>query len=180
MSGKIFIAALLPAVVFFSSCTKESNVQPLLPKGPVAVDSVTVPENHVDRNALLVLVNGLRSRGCKCGDVQMPAVGPLTWNGLLEKAAYLHSKDMSLNNYFNHTGLDGSTPGNRLDNVGYHWNTYGENIAMGNMDEQAVILGWLNSPKHCMNMMNASYTELGVGRYDKYWSMELGHRNNPQ
>ncbi|NIG52369.1 CAP domain-containing protein [Chitinophaga sp. Cy-1792] len=181
MSGKFILTAFV-AVVLFSSCTKQNDVQPIAPTPttPVAVDTTAVPENHVDRNALLTLVNGLRSHGCKCGDVQMPPVGPLTWNGLLEEAAYLHSKDMSVNKYFDHTAPTGSTPGARLDAAGYHWNFYGENIATGTMDEQAVVLGWLNSPNHCKNMMTASYTELGVGRYDKMWTMELGHRNNPQ
>ncbi|PSL49259.1 uncharacterized protein YkwD [Chitinophaga niastensis] len=181
MPGKIMcVAAMLLALSIFTSCTKESAVTPIAPAKPVPADTITVPENKVDRAALLQLVNGLRSRGCNCGGVPMPAVGPLTWNGLLERAAYDHSKDMFLNKYFDHTGLDGSTPGTRLDASGYRWNVYGENIATGNMDEQAVVLGWLNSPKHCQNMMAAKYSELGVGRYDKDWTMELGTRSAAQ
>ena len=181
MTGKLLSIVCL-AVFTFCSCTKQNDVQPIAPTPPTptAVDTTSVPENHVDRKALLTLVNGLRSRGCNCGGVPMPPVGPLTWNGLLEKAAYLHSKDMALNNYFDHNAPNGSTPGMRLDAAGYRWNTYGENIATGNMDEQAVVLGWLNSPGHCKNMMTAGYTEIGVGRYDKAWTMELGHRNGGQ
>lgn len=176
MPGKFICAAIL-TIVIFSSCSKtENEVAPVAPT-PTVTDTVTLPENRVDRKALLTLVNGLRSRGCNCGGVSMPAVPPLTWNGLLEKAAYLHSKDMFLNNYFDHNAPNGSTPGSRLDAAGYRWNTYGENIATGNMDEQAVVLGWLNSPSHCRNMMSASYTEFAVGRYEKAWTMELGHRN---
>ncbi|HVI48290.1 MAG TPA: CAP domain-containing protein [Chitinophaga sp.] len=177
MPGKIVWAGLtMLAAIFVVSCTKETTVLP----DPIkpGSDSLTVPENHVDRTSLLTLVNGLRSKGCKCGGTTMPPVGPLTWSGLLEKAGYDHSKDMSVKNYFAHDGLDGSTPGARLDAIGYHWNSYGENIAMGNMDEQAVILGWLNSPGHCRNMMNPDFTEIGVGRYDKYWTMELGRRSS--
>ncbi|MFY0253076.1 CAP domain-containing protein [Chitinophaga sp. 30R24] len=179
MSGKIFrIAAVLQAAIFLCSCTKSSLVTPITVTPVVtATDTVYVPENSVDRSTLLQLVNGLRSHGCNCGGIAMPPVAALTWNGLLEKAAYNHSKDMALNKYFDHNGLDGSTPGARLDAVGYHWNFYGENIATGNMDEQAVVLGWLNSPKHCHNMMDPNFTEIGVGRYNELWTMELGKRN---
>jgi uncharacterized protein YkwD len=181
MPGKIMcVAAMLLAFSIFTSCTKESAVTPITPVKPAPADTTTFPENKVDRNALLQLVNGLRSRGCKCGDVQMPAVGPLTWNGLLEKAAYYHSKDMTVNKYFDHNGLDGSTPGTRLDAAGYRWNVYGENIATGNMDEQAVVLGWLSSPKHCQNMMAEKYSEVGIGRYVNNWTMELGTRSVAQ
>lgn len=177
MYGKIMrTAVIMMATIFYCSCTKTAGVTPLeAGKNPPA-DTSIVPENKVDRSALLVLVNGLRSRGCKCGTDQMPAVGTLTWNGLLEKAAYDHSKDMSINKYFDHNSPTGSTPGARLDAAGYKWNYYGENIATGNMDEQAVVLGWLNSPKHCHNMMDPTFTEIGVGRYNSSWTMELGKR----
>lgn len=178
MPGKIMhVAITLLAVIIYCSCTKTTDLAPEEPGKISPADTSAVPENKVDRNALLMLVNGLRSRGCNCGTDKMPPVAPLTWNGLLERAAYDHSKDMALNNYFNHTGLNGSTPGSRLDAAGYKWNYYGENIATGQLDEQAVILGWLNSPSHCHNMMDAKFTEIGVGRYNNAWTMELGRRS---
>ena len=178
MPGKIIrIAAVMLAFMIYCSCTKSSGVIPL---EPAPADTSTVAENKIDRSALLQLVNGLRSRGCNCGADKMPAVGPLTWNGLLERAAYDHSMDMALHHYFDHNGLNGSNPGSRLDDAGYHWNSYGENIAAGHMDEQAVVLGWLNSPKHCHNMMDAKFTEMGIGRYNDDWTMELASRNAPK
>ncbi|MFX1702880.1 CAP domain-containing protein [Chitinophaga sp. CC14] len=178
MPGKIMrIATALMAVIIYCSCTKKTDLALDEPGKTPPADTSVVPENKVDRNALLLLVNGLRSRGCNCGTEQMPAVSPVTWNGLLERAAYDHSKDMVLNKYFDHTGLNGSTPGARLDAAGYKWNYYGENIAAGSLDEQAVILGWLNSPKHCHNMMDAKFTEIGIGRYSNDWTMELGRRS---
>ncbi|CAL1521056.1 CAP domain-containing protein [Chitinophaga sp. MM2321] len=180
MSGRIIcIAMLLLAFSIFSGCAKDAAIKPS-PFVKDGTDTLTIPENKIDRTALIELVNGLRSRGCNCGDVKMPAVGPLTWSGLLEKAAYLHSKDMALHQYFDHTGLDGSTPGTRMDAAGYRWNKYGENIASGQMEEQAVIMGWLSSPQHCKNMMDANFTEVGIGLYDKDWTMELGRRSVTQ
>ncbi|WP_223151842.1 CAP domain-containing protein [Chitinophaga qingshengii] len=135
-----------------------------------------VAGNNIDRNALLTLVNGVRAKGCNCGGQQMPPVGPVTWNDLLEKAAYDHSADMNKNNYFDHNSPSGTDPGARLDAVGYKWNTYGENIAKGYMDEQSVITGWINSPGHCKNIMNGNFKEMGIGKSGNYWTMDLGRR----
>nr|WP_281392501.1 CAP domain-containing protein [Chitinophaga varians] len=136
-----------------------------------------VAGNTIDRAVLLSLVNDVRSKGCNCGGVQMPPVGPVVWNDLLEKAAYNFSVDMKTNNFFSHTSPSGSTPGNRLDAVGYKWNTYGENIAQGYSTEQAVIQAWIASPGHCKNIMNGSYKDMGVGRAGTYWTMDLGARS---
>jgi uncharacterized protein YkwD len=181
MSGKIIrIAVAMMALIIYCSCTKTAGVTLNEPAKTPPADTSIVPENRVDRLALLVLVNGLRSHGCNCGTNQMPPVGAVIWNGLLEKAAYDHSKDMVINKYFDHNSPSGTTPGGRLDAAGYRWNFYGENIAAGNMDEQAVILGWMNSPKHCHNMMDPAFTEIGVGRYNNNWTMELGKRSVAQ
>ncbi|KAA2245039.1 CAP domain-containing protein [Chitinophaga agrisoli] len=173
MTGFLRFVALICLPLSVICCTKDATNTPITP-GDTAPVTDSFPENKVDRTALLRLVNGLRSRGCTCGDTKMPPVGPLTWNGTLEKAAWLHSKDMNDQQYFDHIAPNGSNPGQRLDALGYRWTTYGENIATGTFDEQNVILGWLSSPKHCQNMMGASFHELGIGKYEKYWTMELG------
>lgn len=175
MTGVFTFMASVCLIVCFIGCTKEAAVDPVVPDTTAPVTD-SFPENKVDRTALLRLVNGLRNRGCNCGDSKMPPVPSISWNGTLEKAAWLHSKDMQEQKYFDHIAPGGSNPGQRLDAVGYYWLRYGENIASGFTVEQAAILGWLSSPKHCMNMMNAQFTEMGVGRYEKLWTMELGAR----
>lgn len=175
MTGIFRFMAPLCLIISFIACAKEQNAN------PVAHDTNTTitdsfPENKADRAALLRLVNGLRNRGCNCGETVMPAVPSLSWNGALEKAAWLHSKDMQEQQYFDHIAPNGSNPGQRLDDAGYPWTWYGENIASGFTEEQAVVLGWLSSPKHCQNMMNANFTEIGVGKYETLWTMELGSR----
>ncbi|HEU4554713.1 MAG TPA: CAP domain-containing protein [Chitinophaga sp.] len=176
-----FLKLLAPVCIFlcFIDCGKANNVNPpvttIIPDSTAPVTD-SFPENKVNRTALLRLVNGLRSRGCNCGTDKMPPVPTLTWSITLEKAAWRHSRDMDSLHYFDHNSLDGTTPGQRLDAAGYHWMYYGENIAKGQMDEQAVVLGWLNSPKHCHNMMDANVKELGVGKFNIYWTMELGSK----
>ncbi|HEY0274056.1 MAG TPA: CAP domain-containing protein [Chitinophaga sp.] len=186
MSGKFSLYLLIcfaVAAVLFTSCTREAVTPPkqttlIADTTPVATIVDTVADNHINRVFLLQLVNGIRSHGCSCGGIQMPPVPALTWNGKLERAAWAHSQDMTLKNYFDHNAPDGSTPESRITAAGYNWVFEGENIAMGNMDEQAVVVGWLGSPHHCQNMMNPDYQHIGVARSGNYWTMELGSLGN--
>ena len=58
----------------------------------------------------------------------------------------------------------------------------GENIASGYRTVDAVMNGWIASPGHCANLMNAGFAEVGVAcvpgvagnTYATYWTMELG------
>ena len=129
---------------------------------------------NVDQSLLLGLVNQVRQSGCNCGTTAMPPVAPLAWNDLLAQVALDHSLDMETCNYFAHNNLQGKTPGDRITEAGYHWKTFGENIAMGYGSEQAVMSGWLNSEGHCRNIMGKDFVEIGVGRSGNYWTMDLG------
>lgn len=131
---------------------------------------------NVNKAVALQLVNNVRQTGCDCGGEYMPPVAPLSWNDQLATAAYNHSKDMNTNNYFSHTGLDGSGPGDRIRRTGYNWRTYGENIAKGYQNEHAVINGWITSPGHCKNIMNGNFKEMGMGREGVYWTQDFGAR----
>lgn len=123
---------------------------------------------------MLQLVNAARTKGCNCGSTYMQPVSPVTWNDKLEQAALNHSIDMTTNNFFSHTGSNGSTPATRITAAGYQWSAIGENIAMGYPDEKAVVDGWLSSEGHCKNIMNGGFTEMGVARDGKYWTQEFG------
>jgi uncharacterized protein YkwD len=106
----------------------------------------------------------------------MPAISTVTWNESLAKAAYLHSKDMNDENYFSHTGKNGSDAGTRIEQQGYNWRTYGENIAKGYSNEQMVVEGWIESEGHCRNIMNPNFEEMGVGKEGEYWTQVFGTR----
>jgi uncharacterized protein YkwD len=47
--------------------------------------------------------------------------------------------------------------------AGYTWSTWGENIGAGYASPAAVVNGWLASDGHCVNLMNPTFQELGVG-----------------
>ncbi|MEM9134948.1 MAG: CAP domain-containing protein [Actinomycetota bacterium] len=121
------------------------------------------------RQDILNLVNAERSKaGCSA----------VSLNGTLNNAADGHAHDMANNDYFSHTGLNGSSPGDRITAAGYSWRTYGENIAAGQRDAQQVMTAWMNSSGHRANILNCSFAELGVGYALRgntpYWVQKFG------
>lgn len=125
----------------------------------------------------LALINEARAESRVCGDRAFSATTPVTWSNSLAQVGYTHSKDMSGNNFFDHTGSDGLSAGDRLTNSGYVWRAYGENIAAGYRTVSATVEGWLNSPGHCANIMNPNVAEMGVAcaynsdsTYRFYWT----------
>ncbi|MCW6038735.1 CAP domain-containing protein [Spirulina subsalsa FACHB-351] len=103
----------------------------------------------------------------------------------LTQAAQNHAEDMAQNNYFSHTGLNGSSVGDRAKAVGYNWNYVGENLALGYQSATSVIQGWMNSPGHRENILDPNYTEIGFGfsrqrnSEDNYWVQVFGKPDNP-
>lgn len=163
---KSFLYILCLGIVLYS-CRKEDTAtdQTNTDNG-----GKTTNDSTLNESLLLSLVNNVRKSGCTCGTTAMPAVAPVTWNNLLEKAALDHSVDMNKNNYFDHVAPDGSNPGDRITRAGYTWRAYGENIAKGYTSEQAVMNGWLQSEGHCKNIMAANVKEMGAGRDGNYWT----------
>jgi uncharacterized protein YkwD len=99
----------------------------------------------------------------------------VTYSSTLSVAAQVHSQNMALQDFFNHTGLDGSTPGQRVNAVGYQYSIITENIAAGFSTAEQVIQAWINSPSHRANLLNPTVKEIGVGYY--YLSNDIGNVN---
>ena len=125
-------------------------------------------------------INALRAAGAVCGANTFAPTSALTWNTTLLSAAKGHSADMAQKNYFSHTSQDGRTAGQRITAAGYNWSTFGENIAAGQTSVQQVMTGWINSPGHCQNLMNANVRDVAVAcvrndaaTYGLYWTMNL-------
>lgn len=96
----------------------------------------------------------------------------LTANWELSRVARYKSQDMADNNYFSHTSPTYGTPFQMIRAFGLSFRTAGENIAYGQRTPQAVVNGWMNSSGHRANILNASYTQIGVGYVAKgnYWT----------
>ena len=90
---------------------------------------------------------------------------PLRLDAQLTQAAQGHAVDMALNDFFSHTGSNGSSPWDRINATGYQFASAGENIAAGYATPQAAMNGWMNSPGHRANILNCNFQDIGVGYY---------------
>lgn len=96
----------------------------------------------------------------------------LTANWELSRVARYKSQDMLNKGYFSHTSPTYGTPFQMIKAFGLSFRTAGENIARGYSTPQAVVNGWMNSSGHRANILNASYTQIGVGyvAQGNYWT----------
>lgn len=117
---------------------------------------------QTEGQALLSFVNTARSQPRQCGTQAFDAAQPLSWNASLAGAAESHSRAMANNNFFDHKGRNGDTPGDRAELAGYQAQQVGENIAAGQDNARKVVDGWLASPGHCATLMNPAYREVGA------------------
>ena len=125
---------------------------------PQVQDSVLNYESEVIR-----LVNEIRvQNGLKA----------LTATWELSRVARYKSEDMVKNKYFSHTSPTYGTPFQMMRSFGLSYRTAGENIAYGQRTPAAVVDAWMNSSGHRANILNASYTQIGVGycATGNYWT----------
>jgi uncharacterized YkwD family protein len=87
----------------------------------------------------------------------------LSENTQLDKVATLKSEDMAKLGYFSHTSPTYGSPFDMLKQFGISYTAAGENIAYGQSTPEEVMNGWMNSPGHRANILNANYTQIGVG-----------------
>ncbi len=97
---------------------------------------------------------------------------PLLWDDALAQAARSHSQNMGKRHFFSHRDPRLGGLVQRLRRFRIPWGMCGENIWMGTGSEEDLptiareaISGWMNSPGHRANILNTSFTHLGVGAY---------------
>ena len=125
---------------------------------PTTDAAVTAYEQEVIR-----LVNEIRAEN---------GLKPLTYDWELSRVARYKSQDMKDNRYFSHTSPVYGSPFQMIKSFGLTYRTAGENIAKGYATPQAVVNGWMNSSGHRANILNASFTRIGVGYVasGNYWT----------
>lgn len=119
--------------------------------------SCTVTFNNGYEGTVLELINDERQ------DQGLPAY---TTDSRLRSAALVHATDMACNDFFSHTGSDGSSPADRVSAQGYSWSSVGENIYAGSGSygsPSSAFQGWMNSPGHRANILSSTFTQIGVG-----------------
>lgn len=90
--------------------------------------------------------------------------GPYAYNAALAAAAQNQAQWMLETGSVSHTRPDGSGPRTRALNAGYPSTMVGENIYIGGMASvDSAWTFWVNSGVHYAGMVNASFTEMGVG-----------------
>lgn len=114
-------------------------------------------------------------------------LGPVKLNAALTEAAQSYAEKMALEGFFEHNSSDGTGPGERISDAGYHWNLWGENIGCGYETPENVVQAWIESAGHRVNLLNKKFTEIGVGyavgkaphehsNEFSYWVQDFGSR----
>ncbi len=98
---------------------------------------------------------------------------PLKGDEQLAEVAFLHSKDMQVNHYFDHTSPTKGGLADRLAEGDISYQLAGENIAAKYVDGIAAVEGWLNSEGHRETLLNEEYNYLGVGVFEKYYTQNF-------
>lgn len=90
----------------------------------------------------------------------------------LSRVAQYKSQDMRNKRYFSHTSPTYGSPFDMMRSFGISFRSAGENIAMGYSTPAQVVNGWMNSPGHRANILNASFTHIGIGYVadGNYWT----------
>jgi len=126
------------------------------------------PELDAEELEFLDLINAYR---------QQSGLDELVATVTLNTASDRHSWDMASNDWFDHTGSDGSDPSERCQWAGYPEGC-AENIAAGYPTARDVFDGWRSSPGHNANMLG-DYRAIGIaleegGSYGSYWTTDFG------
>lgn len=128
-----------------------------------------VYEDHAFEQRVVDLVNQIRAQN---------GLGQLAYDVRLDRAAEQHTAHMGNVDVMAHDNIGDGTPAERIAANGF-LNAWGENVAVGQTSPEQVVAEWMASPGHRANILNASYTHIGVGygvnnAGRPYWAQEFG------
>ncbi|MET9652929.1 CAP domain-containing protein [Streptomyces sp. NPDC006460] len=127
------------------------------------------PADYVEQ--VVALANEEREKaGCR----------PLRAERRLRSSAQAHADDMAARDYYDHESPEGRDAGDRISRTGYAWSAWGENIHRGPKSAVRVMEDWMDSDAHRHNILNCSFTEIGVGvaltANGPWWVQNFGAR----
>lgn len=112
---------------------------------------------------------------------QRNGLAPLQTSGQLIVASRLQAVQMVEHSMFSHTVSRGRYPelDDRLEAARYPYLLAAENIGWNVPTPEAVVAGWMNSPAHRTNILNAQFTDVGAAmarnqRGEPYWVQVFG------
>lgn len=195
--ARLASAALLVLLVLLAACGRgDVNTPPPLVHRQAADTSATrappdtrslgagpAPNCGLRTEEALQRINAARAAGRRCGARNMPPAPPLRWDTQLYSAAAGHSADMARRNYLEHSSPEGVEVSQRVAASRYRWKSVGENLAGGDTSIAEAVQGWLNSPDHCENLMDAKFVDVAVActaqpgtEWGTYWTLVLGRK----
>ncbi len=100
-------------------------------------------------------------------------LSPLTIHTGAERAAQVRAQEIQSS--FSHTRPNGSSFSTALTEAGVSYSRSGENIAYGQRTPAQVMDAWMNSSGHRANILNSSFSQIGVGYVESasgigYWT----------
>lgn len=146
----------------------QQNTEASQPNQETSTPTVQQTENNSGyslsdyENQVVSLINQIRAEN---------GLSALTVNTQLSNVARIKAQDMHDNGYFSHNSPTYGSPFDMMKQYGISYRTAGENIAMGQSSPQAVVDAWMNSEGHRANILNAGYTQIGMGYVSdgNYW-----------
>lgn len=168
---KLFLSFAFIVLLGLSISAPHIKAQDPIPAAASKISYLPFTQAHSTiQQQVLALINQHRiAAGC----------GALAYSAQLEQAAYGHSRDMAVNNFFSHQGSNGSGVGDRVTQQGYKWKRVAENIAAGQRTPEAVVQAWMNSEGHRRNILNCAYTDMGLGYYYEAGDTKLPSGGGP-
>ena len=148
------------------STDKPSTDKPSTDKPSTDKPSASVTNTSTYEQQVIDLINEIRIKN---------GLSPLTENTALSRCAKAKSQDMHDKRYFSHQSPTYGSPFDMMKQFGITYRTAGENIAMGQTTPQAVVNAWMNSEGHRANILNASFTQIGMGYVadGHYWTQQF-------
>ena len=98
---------------------------------------------------------------------------PLVSNAALDRVAADFAAELAARGALTHRDRTGGNAMARARRAGVTACGVGENVAQGYGTPDQVFAGWMASPAHRRNMLNATYTNYGIGTADGYWVMVM-------
>lgn len=168
-----------------SNQDNNENNTPEEPQAPASGGNVNIKDdNSLLANAKVntVTYSAYASEVLRLVNIERDKVGAahLVLDGALCDAANMRAIEMDYSGNFSHTRPNGSDCFTVFSFCNISFYTCGENIAAGYVTPADVVDGWMHSEGHKANILNASYTKMGLGysiggggEYGHYWAQEF-------
>lgn len=163
LSRRLWIVCASVSLVLLG-CESVTEFFPQLPRQDTPIDAPPTPSASVQSPATAKMEAAVRQRINEIR--QKNELKPLENNERLAQVARNYSQQMARDNFFSHTGSDGSTLSQRVRAGGISYWIVGENLFKSTNAPQPVPLavqGWMNSPGHRENILRPVFTQTGIG-----------------